>query len=345
MKKRFCIGCFAALGVAALILQAQTALQSAQEAVQLCIRVIIPSLFPFFVLINLLSGTMLAGQSRYLSAIEDWMNLPSGSGSLFICGLLGGYPTGAQQITSAWHAGVLDKGNAQRMLAFCSNAGPAFIFGIIAAKFTKISAAWLIWGIHILSAFLVGCVYPKAERKTAAVHLPSISFSDSVKKSVFVMGNVCGWVVLFRVLIAFCSSWFLCYFPKEIQILVISIFELANGCTNLELIDNEGLRMIIASAVVNFGGLCVLMQTVSVTAGLKMDSYFKGKVIQTAISIVLTVFVQRFIFPENERLDFSFSVIVLLFFASLVIILIAQKITVAFREKLLYNTNRHKRKG
>jgi hypothetical protein len=35
-----------------------------------------------------------------------------------------------------------------------------------------------------------------------------------------------------------------------------------------------------------FGGICVTMQTISVTAGLSLKQYFLGKAIQTAFSVI-----------------------------------------------------------
>lgn len=337
MKKRFWVGCFSAFGVAVLILDAQTALNASREAIQLCIRVIIPSLFPFFVLINLLSNSMLGCRFPFLTLFERWLHLPTGSGSLFLSGLLGGYPTGAQQVHNAWRSGSLDRENAQRMLAFCSNAGPAFIFGIVGPMFTDHKIVWVIWMIHILSSVLVGCIFPKEKPAAVKLHTSTASVSASLKRSVSVIGYVCGWVVLFRVIASFCSLWFLWYFPQEVRVLFTSLLELANGCTSLDLIKNEGLRMVAASAAVNFGGLCVLMQTASVTEGLKIDSYLKGKLLQTAYSIMFSLFAQYFLFPANERIDISSINIAAGIGVLLVILFFLRKNRVAFRGKIVYN--------
>lgn len=346
MMKRILISFFAVLGLTILILDAQTAMHAARDAIQLCISVIIPSLFPFFVLVNLLSDTMLGGKFRWLSTLERWMHLPSGSGSLYLVGLLGGYPTGAKLVHSAWKEGALDRGNAQRMLAFCSNAGPAFLFGIVGPMFSNIQTVWAIWGIHILSSFGVGCIYnPQTSLCSASVTTSRYSINDAVKKSVSVMGYVCGWILLFRILAGFLNRWFLWLLPSEIQVLLISILELANGCTCMNLIDNEGLRMIIASAAINFGGICVWMQTASITTGLDIRDYLKGKLLQTAFGVGLTMIGQCFLLPSENRFDISLVGILLILSVLLVISLLAGKFTVAFPQKMVYNGVRTDRKG
>ena len=156
-----------------------------------------------------------------------------------------------------------------------------------------------------------------------ALKLTTISFSDSLKRAVSVMGYVCGWVVLFRVIAAFLTKWFLWYLPQEAQVLFISLLELANGSTGLARIENEGLRMVIASVAVNFGGICVLMQTASVTDGLPIGTYLKGKLLQTGLAAMLSLWAQYFLYSAAKRINFdiiflasvSFALLVTMFFA------------------------------
>lgn len=344
MKKQITTGLFAAVGVLLLIFDAQTALTGAREAVQLCISVIIPSLFPFFVLINLLSSTMQVIRFRPL---ERFLKIPAGSSGIFVSGLLGGYPTGAQLVHRSWKDGILQKDDAERMLCFCSNAGPAFIFGIVGQQFTDGYIPWLIWLIHIVSAVAVARIVsaPVTQRSTKSDAV-TVSFTDALRRSVTVIAYVCGWVILFRIIAAFFTRWFLWLFPTEIQVALISILELANGCTALKTVENEGLRMIIATAALNFGGVCVAMQTASVTNGLKLSSYIKGKLLQTAVGICLCCGLQLLL-PPDRRLQIDQKM--LLFICALLPMIwyLAEKrkITVAFHRKLVYNGIRNKREG
>ena len=345
MKRRLLIGCFAGFGVLLLILDAATAINAAQTAVELCIRVIIPSLFPFFVVIDLLSSSLNGLHMKWLTPLEKWMQLPNGGGALFLCGLLGGYPTGAQMIQKAWKDGGIDRSNAERMLAFCSNAGPAFIFGIIGPMLGGVWGSWLLWGIHIASAILVGCVIPfNTPQRSLLPKSASISVNNTLRRAVTAMCYVCGWVVLFRVIIGFCSRWFLWLLPTQLQVALISVLELANGCTSLGLLDNMGVRMLIASASVNFGGICVLMQTATVAGGLRIRNYLKGKLIQTLFAVIFTMIAQYFLYPAGSRINLSLPVM-----AVIVIILTAaicfsrkRKITVDFQGKMLYNIRKSK---
>ena len=58
-KRKILTASLSASGILLLILDGKTAISGASEGLQLCIRSVIPSLFPFFVLSNLLTGTLL----------------------------------------------------------------------------------------------------------------------------------------------------------------------------------------------------------------------------------------------------------------------------------------------
>lgn len=298
-KKPYFTAALAAVAMTILILDSKTALSGAAEGIQLCIQTVIPSLFPFFVISILLTGSLTGRRIPFLAPLCRLLRVPSGAESLLAVGLLGGYPVGAQCIAQAQRSGALSASTARRMMAFCSNAGPAFLFGIGAGLFPKAWMCWLLWGIHMVSAWIVGMLIPGSKEDVISLSNPKkVSLPDALRRSVQVMASVCGWVVLFRVLIAFCSRWFLWMLPKTAQILFCGILELANGCIALGDVDTVGLRFTLCALFLSFGGWCVTMQTFSVTAGVDATLYLPGKVTQAAISLLLCMPAQLLISRE-----------------------------------------------
>lgn len=291
MKKTYPVQLFAALSLLMLILDSKTAILGAQEAVALCIRSLIPSLFPFVFLSNLMTVGLSGTSTPLLRPLGKLLGIPTGSEGIFLTGILGGYPTGAQVVHEAWKQGRLSTSDARRMLGFCSNAGPAFLFGILAPFFSSRISLWLLWGIHILSAVMAALLLPG--RSTGSVKVMSDDTKPSptaaLKRSVTVMGCVCGWVVLFRILFSFCSRWFLWLLPPEGQVAVYGLLELAGGCCSLNFVTEESMRFVICSGMLACGGLCVAMQTASVTGSLGLGQYLPGKLIQTVCSLWLSV--------------------------------------------------------
>jgi len=282
-------GIFAGIGMLLLIFDSRLALESARTGLELCIQTVIPSLFPFLVLSTLLTKSI-TGTSKLLLPVTRLLGIPSESQSVLISAFLGGYPVGAKCTHDLWRTGLLQQGQAERLLGFCSNAGPAFLFGMLSGFFPDKKAVWLLWLIHILSAVLTGCVLPQAGTANAAqtkiaVKNESADFLLSTMKA---MGMICCWVILFRILVTFLLRWFLWLLPTWLQVLVTGLLELTNGCCDLMLITAPEVRFVICSCMLAFGGICVLVQTASVTSGLSLRYYLRGKVLQTTFSFLLS---------------------------------------------------------
>ncbi len=274
------------LGMLLLILDSRTALEGAAEGIRLCLTTVIPSLFPFFILSSILTSELLG--SRIFRPLGRLCRMPEGGESILAVGLLGGYPVGAVQIAKAYKDGSLTRQDANRMLCFCSNAGPAFLFGMVGQQFDDPMAPWLLWGIHILSALAVGIVLPGKSKSLARLaEKKRITLSTALSAGIKTMATVCGWIILFRLVIAFLEHWIGFLLPQWALVLLEGVLELSNGCCSLRLIADPRLRFLIASGLLAFGGLCVAMQTATVTHGLDLRYYMGGKALQTLFSLLL----------------------------------------------------------
>lgn len=311
-------------GILALIFDSQTALIGASEGIDLCIRTVIPSLFPFFILSIILTTVISNTRIPLLKPLCRLCKLPEGSESILLIGILGGYPIGAQCISNAYVSGQLSKENAQRMLGFCNNAGPAFLFGMVGPLFETKTAAILLWLIHIISAIATGFLLPKARSEAIVEVKPlPISLGRVMQKSIFAMANVCGWVIVFRVILGFMRRWFLWLLPSSLQVLLCGIFELSNGCIELYALDSCTLKFIYAVVFLGLGGLCVLMQTLSAVsqAGLDLGMYIPGKILQTAFSCILAVPTSNTLFSSEKAIPYSVIVLPLIIIGIAVIFL------------------------
>lgn len=291
--------------MALLILDAKTALSGAQEGLDLCIRAVIPSLFPFFVVSVILTGSLSGRHIPFLRPLCKLCGIPKGADSILLLGFLGGYPVGAQTVAAAYKQGTITRAAASRMMGFCSNAGPAFLFGMIAPLFSKPSTAWILWLIHIVSALLVGIILPDKQHSTTKLSPPKpVSVTQALTRSLEIMANVCGWVIFCRVILAILNRWIIWVFPAQLQVLMNGLIELSNGCFALRSLPDEAARFMISAAILAFGGMCVGLQTVSVAGTLGTGMYFPGKVLQCLISTMLAAVVQLYIFPISNSVRF-----------------------------------------
>ena len=306
MKKRSIILCAgAAAGMLMLILDGRTAAAGVREGIDLCVQTLVPALFPFFVLSALLTGTLIGRPIPMLRPLGRLCGIPTGAEFLLAAGFLGGYPVGAQNVGQACREGCLSESEAERLLALCNNAGPSVLFGMIAPVFTERSAAWILWGLHILSALLTGML--TAEPVTHTAYLPDakdITFPEALTRAVRSIAMVCGWVLFFRMILEFLSRWVLWLLPTEAQVLLCGMLELSNGCVRLSGVGLEGLRFLLAGVMLALGGACVTMQTASVAAGLSLRRYLSGKMLQSCISFWLCMLAQMQ-FPAERRVQCS----------------------------------------
>lgn len=325
--KQFLTGSIVSAAMLAIILDGQTALEGAREGLSLCIQTIIPSLFPFLVLSILQTDVLSGSPLQLLRPLGRLYGIPEGTESILISGYLGGYPVGAQCISNAYHSTILQRDDAERMLAFCNNAGPAFLFGMVGFSFADLRFVWLLWGIHVLSSFLVAVSLPTKAKTSAKDHSNSKkSFSDVMQQALKAIAMICGWVILFRILVSFLRLWILWCIPIEFQTALIGFLELTNGCCELATIPSPSFRFVICSCILAFGGICVFMQTHSVTQGLSLHLYVTGKLLHTFYSFLISV-----------GIAYQISYFTLPFLFLIIFFLRKAQKRVAFKRLLVYN--------
>ena len=125
----------ASAAAALLLLRPQKAASAVRAGLALCAGTVVPSLFPFFAAISLLLqlgaaealGRLCAPIMRPLFRMRGVCALP------LLAGLLGGYPSGAKTAASLYAQGRITRQEAELLLGFCDNCGPAFLLGCVGA--------------------------------------------------------------------------------------------------------------------------------------------------------------------------------------------------------------------
>ena len=196
--------------MAALIFSAKEAAAACLNALELCGRMIIPALFPFFVLSILLNRLGLPGMlGKLFAPFASRLYGISGAGaSALLIGLTGGYPLGAAYIADMERQGSITASEGERLLGFCNNSGPAFIIGAVGSGvFGSVKIGLLLYAVHIFSALAAGLFFRNRSfcGETQPVLLESIDtgsvLAEAVKQAVASILNVCGFVLCFSVMV------------------------------------------------------------------------------------------------------------------------------------------------
>lgn len=296
----------------ALVIASDGAVQGAQAALTTCSGIIIPCLFPFFV-VSYLAGNL--GLPAYLgNKLQKPMSLlfgTSGTGAgIFILSILGGYPLGAAVIADHVHRGDISQQEGNKLLPFCNNSGPSFLIGAIGiGVFRSAPVGVLLYGIHVLSAvitglFLSGTETPKCSLSPILIASANLSSAlpEAISKAALQIVQICGYVIFFGAVAgtleelgAFSAVYgsIAAYTPLPLQYcraICMGLLELGCGIGAMAGTPITPQALTICSLLTGFGGLSVCMQTAGVLAdtGIKLRYHILGRICCAGIAAFLT---------------------------------------------------------
>ena len=324
-----CLGLGLLCATLALMFWPQEAMEAAREGLRLCYNVILPSLFPFFVLSALVVDLGLAGYiGRALEGLmRPLFNVPGACASAFALGFVGGYPVGARTALSLYQKGLCTRTEAERLLAFCNNSGPAFILGVVGAGvFASSKVGLLLYLAHAAASVCVGLLFrfykregKRRERRaspTFEAERITVAFTGAIKNSFLSTLNICAFVVFFTVVIKllFLSGLLpglagvlgallspLGFSTRWAERLLTGLIELTSGVWTLTGAGTMSGKLSMAAFLLGWAGLSVHCQVLSFIggSGLSVRTYIGGKLLHGGLSALFIGLLLRF-FPLEE---------------------------------------------
>lgn len=319
-------GCVLLLCALALCCWPKDVSAAVREGLELCYNVILPSLFPFFILTSMTISLGLAGYlGRLLEPVMGPLFHVSGAcAAALALGFVGGYPVGARAALTLYEQGQCSKVECERLLAFCNNSGPAFILGVVGAGvFADSRVGLLLCLVHAAASLLVGLVFRFYRSGDRAGNYRTVSpisaqrfstaFTGAVKGSVTSTLNICAFVVCFTVLLRLCFlSGLLPALAKLLgrifapfglteawaRRLLTGLLELSSGVAALTGEGSLTGRVSMAAFLLGWAGISVHCQVLSFLgeSGLSTRTYIGGKLLHGLFSAALTGLVLR-VFP------------------------------------------------
>ena len=212
--------CFMSVFSLALIVRnSDVAIKYMYDGLSLCVRTVIPSLFPFMVISDMLvkSGAV-TFVSRLLALPMNALFGVSGEGGCaVILGTLCGFPIGAKFAVSMYDKGSISKGELERLLTFSNNPSSAFIISAVGVSlFGSREVGVKLYIMTLLSALIVGLaqnvIFRIKEKKGSRPNRDSAptnithsekhkfgieDFTESVGSSALSLLKICAFVVFF----------------------------------------------------------------------------------------------------------------------------------------------------
>ena len=300
--------------VVSLVIFPSQSVGAAKDGLSLCANVIIPSLFPFFVLSNMIVDL---GMTRYFGKVLEpvmrpLFNVNGECATAFVLGFVGGYPVGAKTVIALYENGTCTKAEAERLLSFCNNSGPAFILGVVGAGiFGSSKIGLLLYLAHTIASILIGILFRRwgksskgssRNRISTAPKSFTAAFSGSIKSAFHSTLSICGFIVFFTVFIKllFISGIIpavanaigtvfapLGLNPEWAERLLTGLIEISSGVWTLKDAAGELTASIaMAAFMLGWAGLSIHSQVLSFIggSGLSVRTYIYGKLLHGVLS-------------------------------------------------------------
>ena len=289
---KFCIGGIALLTALFSVAEPKIAATAAREALDMCLSVLIPSLFPFFVSANVMlrSGMISAAGKRLESVSRGLFGIGRGGAAAIPLGFISGYPAGAIVAARLYEAGSISKTEGERLMAFTNNPGPMFILGVIGeGVYGRREVGWILLISVMAASVICGiCIRKKDNEKQMTV--PKNTVSDPMGQAVMASLRLSGFVIFFSVVSAFLRH--LGLIPLIGRVMV----QMGMGENTAEMISAGILEVSVLSkyrgalpamaGLLSFGGISVFLQVWDTArrAGLSVKYYIAGKFLASGLA-------------------------------------------------------------
>lgn len=353
------------LFIVLFIINLNTCMQSTFTGLNLVIKAILPTIFPFSVICNLIIHY--DGISFYSNILGPIickpLKLSNCSSFPIVASLLCGYPLGCKYCCDLYELGYISKEEYLRLLNIASNASPIFLIGSVgAAMLGNIKYGFILLLGNYLAPLIIGFFTKKNTHefnnsneyplKTDGSYNFGIIIKTSIENAINTTLQVGAFVIIFSIIIAIIKNnsliniifnnveKLLSLSPNSLYGIFLGSIEYTNGCKILTSISSSIIFKLSAiSFICSFSGLSIIGQISSFTGkfNISLKKYSFIKFIQGIISFIITfIFSRIFISIETTSsiyIHSYYNANKLLFFiyALLLLPLIVKLINILFK--------------
>lgn len=263
-----------------LLLRAQVTMEAASAACRLFVTAVLPGLFPYMVLSQLLISRVKRLSPALVMAL----------------GWGGGSPTGARLVRLE----RFSRREQVRLLVSCATMSPMFLLGTL--------GGWLgsgIAGLVVLASVIAGGWVTGGIAATRQVELGirnselgmesvPLKFGEAVEASARTMLLVCGTMVMLRVFAALAGE----VLPDWAALPVTTLLEVTTGAASIAALPLPlPWRTALLSGATGFGGAAVIMQNRAVAGddGLPLGAQIGWQALHGGISFLIALGLMWFI--------------------------------------------------
>lgn len=278
-----------------ILRNSDAAIEYMGSGLRLCVRTVIPALFPFMVISELIVSSGIGEWlGRFLDRPVRWLFGVSGaSAPAVILGALCGFPLGARSAAALLDEGLIGRREASRLLTFCNNPSSAFIINAVGVSlYQSRKLGMILYAVTLVNAMIIGIVqrlccppikksefHHKVTKYASGIEL----FTSSVTRSAEGMLNICAYIVFFSAIVG-CISALLAGLgsPPPLSAFIHGLVELSGGIGEASALGGNIAGICISAFIIGWSGLSVHFQIISVSSGrgIGYRGYFIAKAAQ-----------------------------------------------------------------
>lgn len=275
------------------------------------IKNIFPSLFPMFIIANILTSI---GLPEFLGSVTSkiatkFFNVKPVASFVFFMSMISGFPSNAKYIKDLLDQNLIEEVDANKIILFTFFGNPLFIINTIGIMFfNDIKIGILLLICHILGNIIVGLLFSKLFNKKEIIIQEKVNikkslkifhnkinntpifkvFLNSINNSLLTLLNIFGIITCFLIFVEIINS--------NIKLnpisnsLLTGLLEFSSGLKSVSLTNiSFNLKLYLSIFFISFGGLAVHAQVLNILENYKIKYYifFLARLIHGLIGILL----------------------------------------------------------
>ena len=268
---------------------------------------IFPSLFPFFIISEILINYGFAELiSEIFKPIMNKLFKVSGiCAFIFIMSLLSGFPSSAKNIREIYKKGLIDEKEGTKILMFTHFSNPLFIIGTISLTFLNNKEVGLLILIaHYLTNIIIGLIirnlYPSKNENNSfsfsnvlkIINKKQKNFGEilscSIKDAINTLLLILGTITIFLIITTIINN--ILNITPYYQAILNGTIEMTQGLKYISILDFPlKIKTIISTMFISFGGISVHMQVISILNDTKIKylPYLVARIIHALVAGLL----------------------------------------------------------
>lgn len=288
------------------------------EGLRLWIFFVLPALFPYFFITAILSSLSVTQKlSLKLSPFtKRFFNVNGTIGYAYFMSLISGYPVGAKLIFDLKENGLISDTESVRGAAICSTTSVSFTVSVIGnAMFKNTLFGIFVFLSAVISSFFVGLVfsfYKRNEKPLEKIYTSKENTTDNVLYnsayssviSILIVGALITVFYIFTDMLLKLNVLspvinFLSLFLGEdiSESITLGFFESTRALQSLSSLPLSFLSLPITSAICGFGGLSVILQSLSYLkrAKIKTAPFLFSKILSAVFNFLISLIFSLFL--------------------------------------------------